>query len=290
MKLLLRSVFLCLILCVISPRSFATTDVRTVALTGKSAPGSIGGFGGLVRPPSINGAGEAAFFGSADEVGLWAETGGSGLRSIAQAGMPAPGIGGNVEFSDFDTSFLHISNNAGFIAFKATVSGDGIDLGNDEGLWLSTPSGGLELLVREGQPLPDDPNQSFTGGFGMFLYSMNEQGQAAFFANHPNGNGIYSASSGTIEALARRGQTVPFLPTGETYADIPAIQGALNQQGQTAFETILFDPNSGRPTAAVVVADAAGSGRVVARRGEAAPGDSKQPRAAVLRFLRTCIE
>jgi hypothetical protein len=146
-------------------------EIGLVAREGDQAPGTeegvvFGGqfFGGL-RQPALNDAGQTAFIGSligpgidsTNDGGIWSEafgaSGNPGL--VVREGDQVPDLPG-LTFSEF---LLPSFNNVGQVAFRGFISGPGVGLSNDEGIWVATPAGGLQLVVREGDlfDVSDDP-------------------------------------------------------------------------------------------------------------------------------------
>lgn len=71
---------------------------------------------------------------------------------LARTGAPAPGTGGAV-FSKFD-SMASLSDMLRGVAFTATISGSGVNKGNNYGLWANDNGGQPVLIFRTGQKVP----------------------------------------------------------------------------------------------------------------------------------------
>src|SRR5262245_39015460 len=86
----------------------------------------------------------------------------AGLRTVALTGQPAPGTAGGATFETFG-ALVHtqelwdyggaVLNDAGQIAFRANVTGSGVDSTNNQGVW-SEGSGSLSLVARTGSQAP----------------------------------------------------------------------------------------------------------------------------------------
>jgi hypothetical protein len=172
-----------------------------IAREGSSAPGTGAGvnFGDFFSSPIINGAGQVAFgatlsgAGVAPEnrMGIWSEADGS-LAIVARAGDPAPGTEPGVTFSEFDLSSPAL-NAAGQIAFTGRLTGPGITMTNDAGIWAQDLTGALTLIARKGDVIEVQPGDFrtilsafFLGGSGLEdgrRAGFNELGQLAFIAN-----------------------------------------------------------------------------------------------------------
>jgi hypothetical protein len=137
--------------------------------------------------------------------GIFRGVGGS-VTQIARTGYAAPG-GGTFDFLQHPTI-----NDAGQVAFQASMTGtsdsSGIFRGNGETLTNSP----LVQIVRRNQAAPDG-NGSFSI---MNIIGMNSSGQVGFtgqFSGTSGGEndnfGLYRGSGGAITQIAREGQSVP---------------------------------------------------------------------------------
>ena len=129
---------------------------------GTTAPGMDGGtFSTFKDPVSANG--KLAFIGAAkvgtgtpavartNDAGIWADNFGP-LAILAREGGLAPGAGGGVF-----ASFTAIANHPDAVIFVAKLESGvgGVTPATDTGVWRAT-SGGVSLLVREGDPITVD--------------------------------------------------------------------------------------------------------------------------------------
>src|SRR5262249_10856697 len=137
--------------------------LRLVARTASPAPGTFDVFS-FLQLPEINKNGQVAFLANLSGLGvnnttkrtIWSEGSGS-LTLIARGGNSAPNTGPGVIFDDtssFGVFFAPAFNDAGKIAFQATLSGTGVTASNRVGYW-SDASGALTLLLRDGDQAPD---------------------------------------------------------------------------------------------------------------------------------------
>jgi len=96
---------------------------------------------------------------SSNDEGFWRDRRGT-LQLITRGGLQAPGMPTGVYFDKGGSLHLlgpfdHWEADAeGHIAFNGIVAGPGIGLTNDEGIWIETSDGVLELVLREGDPAP----------------------------------------------------------------------------------------------------------------------------------------
>lgn len=156
----MKTIGLTLLFAVFAANLTWATDYRTVALTGDAAPGTAGTFDSF-QTPSLNSSNDTSFVATAQggTPGLWAE-GTGGLNLVALAGSTAPGIGGSVQFSFFDSPVRGSTGGSAFVGF---VTGSGVTLNNNSGIW-SNASGSLSLLARAGSAAPGTAGGGGGGG------------------------------------------------------------------------------------------------------------------------------
>lgn len=189
--------------------------------------------------PTLNNRGEIAFTarvtGSSD-VGLWSGFPDS-LSLIAKTGDPAPGTEPGVVFTNF---FSFVLNGNGKVAFKARVSGPGVDSFSCDGIWTGS-SDGLEIVVRGGYSPPGTaPNRRIYNIPQSNVY-LNEDGDVAFDASVSGfsepANGVwFKPHNGEISTVVMTGDEMEVLP-GDfrlvSAADISSwAQGSGNQDGR----------------------------------------------------------
>jgi hypothetical protein len=195
------------------------TAVRTIALSGASAPGAEGSFFRRFLEPRINNLGQVAF--RADQIGpgvdppndgvypngIW-HGDKSGLQLIARADDVAPGTDGAV----FQYLRDPVLNNSGQLLFYGSLDtqrGGPVTGRNDTGIWSYGISGGLSLVVREDDPAPG------LGGirFGAFPdAAMNDAGRIAFSISLKNdlfGDSLWVAENGQLRLLMQRNDGAP---------------------------------------------------------------------------------
>jgi hypothetical protein len=122
-----------------------------------------------------------------NDKGTWISgLGGAGLDLVIRRGDPAPGVPGalwNWAHSSHTTLNVH-----GQIATQgALIQGGAVDDTNDTGIWISTPydfgtgtPGTLQLIVREGDPVPGMPGLVFDNMTGWSPFWLNNKGQLLF--------------------------------------------------------------------------------------------------------------
>jgi hypothetical protein len=124
---------------------------------------------------------------------LYAGLIGGGPTMIARRGQPAPGT--DATFDGF-SPFYSLINDAGDVAFQATLTGGSSNPTNNSGIWIWR-SGMLSLVVRSGGPVPVVPPGLETPGiapgttFDTFIgWNMvfNDVGQIVVFAGLMGGD------------------------------------------------------------------------------------------------------
>jgi len=153
-----------------------------------------------------------------------------GLRTIALTGQPAPGTT-DLEFAYVGPPIL---NEAGMLAFGATLSGPGVTGRNNSGIWVFG-DGLPRLVIRNGDPAPGlhDVTLSRT-----FYLSMNGMGRVSFAStldgfgvDSTNDEAIWSDADGSLRMIARLGE--PALGTNASFKDF--FFPSINDAGEIAF-------------------------------------------------------
>jgi hypothetical protein len=205
---------------------------------------------------------------AADRAGVWKTSAGV-LELVARAGSPAPGTPTGVVFQSFRNVIL---DDAGDVAFMATLAGPGVTPANDTGVWAGRSA--LELRARSGDPAPGAPGLVFAAFPS--APSLNAIGQLLIPVLLQIGPGGVTAASdaalfltdsdGTLQLLVREGDPLEVAPgdvaTLGTLGGLGGEPGSggsdgrpevLNDRGEAAFVGTLSD---GR--AAAFVASVAG--------------------------------
>ncbi len=259
---------------VVTSSMASATVVRTVALSGQQAPGtSSGAFGGF-NAPALNSSGQTAFLGALscclggvttnNDTGIWSE--GSGILAlVAREGSSAPGTG--AAFGELSVSFPTL-NAAGQVSFSGPLTGAGVTLANNVGMW-SGLTGSLGLVARKGSQAPGTPAGVDFNNLGVNV--LNDAGQVAFRGtltgvgvNSTNNEGIWAGDAGNLTLVARAGDQAPDRPAGVNFASFTS--SAINALGQIAFYASDSSSNEG------IWSGFPGSLALVAGSGAAAPG------------------
>jgi hypothetical protein len=124
----------------------AATTVRTVALSGQQAPGTLDGeaFQFFMLSPAINNAGQTAFRASVvTRVGAWSEGSGA-LSLVARVGDPVSSLPTGIVYSSVGYPLI---GEDGSTVLLGGITGPGTDSTNDSGI-LSNRTGSLQCYLR----------------------------------------------------------------------------------------------------------------------------------------------
>jgi hypothetical protein len=252
----------------------------------------------VLSMPTFNDVGQTAFSQNtpwySDIGGVWLETSG-GSAVLAAKSAHAPGTPAGVNFGSYYHDGLASTlafgvpglNNQGQVAFRAFLTGSGVDSTNSNGIW-SNESGSLALVARAGDQAPGLPSGAAfqrvssvsstpLGPDGRAAFGdpvLNNAGQIAFRAGLSNGGtGVWATdSAGELELIARTGD----LLNGARFNIFS--DPVLNDAGQVAFYSrlcaTLCSLTSGYDS--IWATDRSGALRLVVRAGdvlEVAPGE-----------------
>jgi hypothetical protein len=206
------------------------------------------------------------------------------LSLVARTGDLAPGIPGGATFGLLEDQFT--IDASGHVTFYAhLVSAGQINAANDEGI-LSTRSGSLAPVIREGDPAPGMPQgvrfssvpapSGNAAGHFAFFGTLVSSPDAAEIVDDKNNSGIWADSGGTIRLVAREGDPAPETPQGANFSNLFPFE--INARGRVAFNATLVGPSvtPGLNDRGIWAESAAGGMRLIARTGDSvqiAPGD-----------------
>jgi hypothetical protein len=167
-------------------------------------------------------------------------------------------------------------NDAGQIAFRANLAGDGVDFTNNQGVW-SEGSGSVALVTRAGSQAPGASagvNFSAEPALEAFLPVLNDAGQTAFYgATTDGGLGLWSEGSGSLAPVARSGDHAPGTPSGVNFDFDGLVETpVLNNAGHTTFRSYLSGAGVTSDNEFGVWSEGPGGLELRARRGSQAPG------------------
>ena len=222
-----------------------------LAREGEPAAGTPNGVTYLgLRDPKFNDARQVAFtsrlagtgIDASNDEGLWGPGAMGDLSLVAQRGDPAPGAESGVDYDLIDAITL---NEAGAVAFRASLTGTGIDGSNDGGVWLSDGAGGLSLLFRQGEQAPGLGPEIFLSGFGFLDPVLNDLGDVLVLSfltgvgiDESNHSALFfAASDGTRHPVIRKGDLFEVAPGDErVVAGFNYWIGKFSDQGYRSLE------------------------------------------------------
>jgi len=254
-----------------------SAGLALVARTGDEAPGTGGaGFFSLGmtfagEPIVLNGAGQTAFAGlirgtgvtNSNSSGVWSGGGGVGLTLVARDGDAAPGTGAYFKGLGTTTPIL---NDAGQTAFIGRLTGTGVSLDNDSGIWSEGGGAGLDLVALEGNTAPGTGGANFGEFNSLSTPILNGAGQMAFFGrltgagvDNDNDRGIWAEGpSSVLKLIARTGDILDVDDgLGTDFRTISALSFAgntgngdgrpsgFNNLGQLVFQVAFTDGSEG---------------------------------------------
>ena len=174
------------------------------------APGVSGAFFATLGDPVASPSGSLAFFGkmkpglggvlTSNAAGLWANTG-SGLDLAVRQGDVAPGVNGTATFVAFKQFVLP---DTGGVVFLATIAGKGITTANNLGLWADDGAGGIELLLRKGDPVKIGGQTRTVTTVTVFKAALGVAGQSRHFDAAGNVACLVKCSDGTLAVFSYR--------------------------------------------------------------------------------------
>ena len=254
-------------------RGDGATTVQ-IARAGQAIPSAAGvTFGGFVLGTALNDAGQVTFFSdltgsgvdATNDRGLYRGDGTTTVQVVREGqGVPiGPGV-----FTNFSSSAR--LNDAGRLAFRATLGGSGVGASNAAGIYLGD-GGALTQIVRDGQATPAGPGVTFAG---LSSPALNNAGQVAFQTflagtdvDSSNDSGVYRGNGATTVQIAREGQAPPTGPGTFRNFSLPSLNGA----GQTAFVGTLGGPGVDASNRSGLYLGDGGALTQIAREGQPAP-------------------
>ncbi len=272
----------------------AAVTYDTIALSGATGTalglgpdqGSGVDFSGSFSTPVLSASGDVAFLGLitgtgvdlSNDTGIWQRADGT-LAAVARTGSdgPGPNLGAGIHFSQLSTPLL---NAVGELAFHGVVSGTGVNLNNDRGIWTNA-GGSLAPVAREGTDGPTGPGL----GTGVHFASvadarLNSAGHVAFQAvltgsgvNSSNERGVWTNAGGALAAVSREGNTAalgPGVGAGISFSNYGGV--VLNGAGEVAFRGTLTGTGVSSSNDTGIWTNVGGTLAVLAREGSEGPG------------------
>lgn len=268
--------------------------IRLLVEVGQSAPGLPGLQFSHIDPPALNNSRSVAFFArlsgpgvtSANDTSLWIMQldDPTSLRLLLREGMPAPGTGANINFANLGAISAGVApsvNDAGEIAFEASLTGPLVEVGNNRGVWVIDSAGTTTTkLLRLNDQVPDGTGDMRISSIGAWTFS------SAGFAAVTGlvGTGVVTDSDGirNDEAVVNgppghlhsyfAGANITPVPTGWPRARVAGsfLNPTINNAGQVAVRASVENFQVG-PDANAVLRGGATSFSMVAYSGQPAP-------------------
>ena len=226
--------------------------LEIVALSGDEAPGAGGArFSAFASDLRSDGDGDSAFLGtlnsaSSSAKGIWAETDGI-LDLVARQGSAAPGVPAAV-FDAFATS-PRVTGSGHLLLYSKLLAGPGgVTTANDNCLWYKSPSGPLQLVVREdaqaaglaaGAKYLQLGSNTVLGADGLHAFTATLKTNSSLGITSANDSGLWTNFSGPLALLAREGAAAPGTTNGVQFYSFTTALISANSSGQIAFRTEL---------------------------------------------------
>ena len=210
------------------------------------------------------------------------------FSKVVLSGEPAAGIAGGLTFDGFGFPLI---DNAGRVAFRGYVSGQGVESSNNEGLWHGEANS-LDLIVREGFDAPLVEAGTRLRLIGP-VYYLGSDGTVAFNGamegpDMPSTGaiGMWGWNSNNVRLVARSGTLAPGLNEGERFRSIGTAKFSVASDGGVSFWSALgnaagvpyFDHDS-------VWTERGGSPELLAREGDAVPDVAPSATLSGLSFI-----
>ncbi len=194
------------------------------------------------------------------------------LSVAAYRGNPVPAMGGGTgSLTVREIRENSAFNDAGAMAFVATVEGPGVDFSNDHALFRGGLGEEIKMIARAGSPAPTSaPDEYYDGissdsiinGGGQILFTaafdgvgVNDANNNVLLRYHPDGG---------VEVIARDGDPAPGAENGVNLgASRTFLDFALNGLGQAAFVAGLSDNST-----ALYAEDLSGDLTLIVRTGD----------------------
>jgi hypothetical protein len=254
-----------------------------VAKVGEPAPGMADGVTILsfdINYHRPNAVGQVVFESTLDGPGIdstgddntnafanWIFSPSTGLTKIAQFRDPAAGVPGAI-YRTFSRTTV---NDLGHVAFSGDLVGAGVSFGNATAFWYGPP-GDLQLLARQGDPIPGQPGVRY-GPLSGFDYPVLSPGGKVAFSARVTGQGLSPAGDGAVVVGTPGNLQVAFLPgfdapgTQTKFRDTSGFTTVdVNDTGEVSFAANFEDGTRG------LYVGKPGSLQLIARTGEPAPG------------------
>ena len=210
------------------------------------------------------------------------------IRTAALTGFAIAGTDAALNFGGSGLK-VPVLNDRGQVAFRALLSGTGINSANDDVLLIEGGGGGLELVAREGAPVPGMNAGTHFGAFataGWLNIVLTNQGEVVFASslqgssiNSANDTALFRGNSTNSTLIAREGGAIDGLPSGIVLGSLYEFAThqvfAANNSGEVVLETLLTGSGVDSSNESAIVSAKSGGGlKLIARERDAVPGVS----------------
>jgi hypothetical protein len=193
-------------------------------------------------------------------------------------GDAAPGMPAGVSFRGLSPQL----GTANAIAMVGTLTGAGVNSGNDEGIWFGGADG-IQRVARIGDPAVGTNDGSVYLSFERG--AANARGEYAFHTLLTGANlssGIWGGQNGTFRKIVRSGEAIEGAAAGEALSQIGSDGPRLNDRGGIAFSGLFQGPNVNINNIGGIWAGDFTTLSLVARDGQTPPGVDASLRWAAL--------
>ena len=188
---------------------------------------------------------------------LFAGSASGGVTLVARGGQPAPGT--DSYFWGF-SPYYSLINEAGDVAFQATLNGGTVDPTNNSGIWIKR-NGTISLVVRSGAPVAGMPGTTYDTFIGWNMV-FNDLGQIIVHGNLLGGDVVPGLDDRILLAwdpvkglfnLARNGEQIEGVPgdirttrlfTYIQYNNTDGNPHGLGKNGKAALMVYFYDGNA----------------------------------------------
>ncbi len=226
----------------------------------------------------------------------------SGATAIFRKGSPAPGFADGTTMTP-DTFGINLVGSK--LEFGGTLVGGAVTTADDKARFtnIGAAPGELRMYYREGAPVPGmtdvfyKPTTNASSAVSPFM------GDGILFTADLSGAGVVVGindravvveSSGSVEVMFRRGESVPGVTDGPTFFAMNNTSFIPNRTGMIAFQAILQNADgTGIPTTGtgvyVGVRKADGTKLMICRKGDPVPGIANSAFGALNGSTSICV-
>lgn len=245
----------------------ASGAIRLVAKSGDPAPGAPGQTFGDVNALAFDDRGDVAISAtlspgvingsSGSRIGAWGPDGAGGLRLLAGAGTPIPGISPSAQFSGVGD--LRI-DDAGRVVFKGSLNAGYLPGGGFFAIWGTDDSGILAVLAANNSRVtPTAPD--LRGDLILSPLQFNRSGQLLFMTHE--GRLVGPAPGNALATLAEPHDPLPGIPDSDLWIRPSLATGnselGFNDRGEAAYPGWLWLAGNDDGAHVIVGPDATGA-------------------------------